>query len=111
MNYTFEYFGNVILLKILVNKATVRISDPLKKELIEKINESNNKIVVDLSRTDFVDSTFLGVLLAGLKKATLNDGDLRISGLQENVQAIFKLTRLYRIFGIYNTTEEAIKSF
>ena len=111
MNYKFEYHENVILLNILSRKATVKISGPLKNELIDKINDVNNKIVVDLSHTDFVDSSFLGVLLAGLKKATIHNGDLKISGLRENVLGVFKLTRLIRIFSIFDTSSEAIKSF
>jgi len=111
VNYKFEYFENVLLLQILTLRATVKISGQLKKELIEIINDENKKIVVDLSQTDFVDSSFLGVLLAGLKKATVHNGDLKISGLRENVRVIFELTKLYRVFGIFNTADEAIKSF
>lgn len=111
MDYKFEYFENIILLQILSQKATVKITGQLKNELIEKINDENNKIVVDLGQTDFVDSSFLGVLLAGLKKTTIHNGDLKISGLRENVQGIFKLTKLNRVFSIFNTADEAIKSY
>jgi anti-sigma B factor antagonist len=111
MGFNFNIINEVLIVKIDEQRATVEISSKLKEELLAKIEDGSQNIIVDLSSSDFVDSSFLGALVAGLKKATMKSGDLKIIGLQAPVRAMFELTRLYRIFDIFDTQEEAISSF
>ena len=111
MSFSFETINDILVVKITEQRATVEISGKLKEELLTQIDDGNQNIVVDLSSSDFVDSSFLGALVAGLKKATMKSGDLKIVGLQPPVRAMFELTRLYRIFDIFDEQSEAINSF
>jgi anti-sigma B factor antagonist len=111
MSYTFKTEENILIVTIDDERATVEFSAELKKELLDKIEKERNNVIFDLSKTNFVDSSFLGTLVAGLKKCTMNNGDLKIVGLQEPVRSMFELTRLYKIFDILDTVEEAIKAF
>ena len=111
MSYTFKTEENILIVTIDDERATVEFSAELKKELLGKIEKERNNVIFDLSKTNFVDSSFLGTLVAGLKKCTMNNGDLKIVGLQEPVRSMFELTRLYKIFDILDTVEEAIKAF
>ncbi len=111
MSYKFEESNDVLVVKVEEKRATVDISGQLKEELLKKIDDGMNNVVIDLSASEFVDSSFLGALVAGLKKATMKSGDLKIAGLQPPVRAMFELTRLYRIFDIYDSSDEAINSF
>ncbi len=111
MNFTFEIKNGVLIAKVLPKRATVEFSADFKEKLLEKIVNETANVVVDLSNVEFVDSSFLGALVAGLKRATMRDGDLKIVGLQPPVRSMFELTRLYRIFEIFETLEEAIDSF
>ena len=78
---------------------------------MEEIGNGNKKIVVNLSRCEFIDSTFLGSLVVTLKKVTSIGGDLRLVGFQPAVSSMFELTRMYRVFESFKTPEEAVKSF
>lgn len=111
MSFSFKTKNGVLIATIEEKRATVEIAGDFKQELLKNIDESGANIVVNLSNCEFVDSSFLGALVAGLKKATMRNGDLKIVGLQPPVQAMFELTRLYRIFDIFDNEEEAIKSF
>ena len=111
MSFNFAVKDEILIVNISEQRATVDISSKLKEELIKKIDGGNQNIVVDLSLSDFVDSSFLGALVAGLKKATMKSGDLKIVGLQASVRAMFELTRLYRIFDIFDNQDEAVASF
>ncbi len=111
MNYSFEVQDKILITKLHGKRATVEFSGELKKEMLEKIEEGYQNVVVDLSEIEFVDSSFLGAMVAGLKKATMKNGDLKIVGLQSPVRAMFELTRLYRIFDIFDDLEEALSSF
>ncbi len=101
------------LLKIVLEnkRATVDISESFKEQLTSEIELGNSKVIVDLAEVEYVDSSFLGALVAGLKRATMKNGDLKLAGLQPPVRAMFDLTRLYKIFDIYDSMDEAKKSF
>ena len=111
MDYRYEIEDNILIFEILNKRATVEISGSVKNELLKLIDEGKNKVIVNLNKAEYVDSSFLGILVAGLKRATLKDGDLKIVGLQPAVKSMFELTRLYRIFDIFNENKEAIDSF
>ena len=85
--------------------------DDFKRGLLDLIEKGTPNIVVNLDRVQFADSSMLGALVSALKVATRKRGDLRISGLNPPVRAIFELTRLYRVFEIFENEEEAIASF
>lgn len=111
MNYSFEKEDDILVVTIIAKRATVEFSGALKEALIKQIEEGARNVVLDLSQTEFIDSSFLGTLVAGLKKATMMNGDLKLVGLRETVKSIFELTRLYRIFDIFDNKDAALKSF
>jgi anti-sigma B factor antagonist len=111
MDFHYEILDDVLIFEILNKRATVEISGNVKNELLKLIDEGKNKVIISLEKAEYVDSSFLGILVAGLKRATMKDGDLKIFGLQPAVKSMFELTRLYRIFDIFNTREEAVNSF
>ncbi|USD38067.1 MULTISPECIES: STAS domain-containing protein [Ferrimonas] len=72
------------------------------------ISEGNQRIVLDLSKVNFMDSSGLGAVVAVLK--TPNCGELRIVGLQRAVQELFRLTRMDRIFECHDDVPAALKA-
>jgi len=82
------------------------------KEKIELLTKGNRmKVVIDMGGIDFIDSSGLGSLVSSLRSVNKLGGDIKISALQDQVRAIFELTRLHRIFGIYDDSDAAAKSF
>jgi len=69
------------------------------------------KVVVNLEKVSFVDSTGLSTLVQGTKQSRMQDGDLYICGLQQPVRIIFELTRLDKFFEIFSAEEDAIAAF
>ena len=111
MNFKWKMKDNILIIEVLTKRATVEVSGNFKEELIKRIDNGSSKVIVNLSQSEFIDSSFLGALVAGLKRTTMRDGDLKIVGLQPAVQSMFELTRLYRIFDLFKHEEEAIRSF
>ena len=68
-------------------------------------------IVVDLSGVKFIDSTALATLVQGIKRARQNQGDIRLSGLNQPVRMVLELTRLDKVFEIYATKDAAVQAF
>jgi anti-anti-sigma factor len=103
--------NKVVVLNVNLVRATLKEAEEFKSHLMEEIGNGNKKIVVNLSRCEFIDSTFLGSLVVTLKKVTGIGGDLRLVGFQPAVSSMFELTRMYRVFESFKTPEEAVKSF
>lgn len=56
--------------------------------------------VIDFQHCEFIDSTGLGVLVGVYKRCMDNRGTLKIIGVHGNVQRVFQLTRLDKVFEI-----------
>ncbi len=80
---------------------------PLRKAIDELVSSGTSRVVVDLSATDFIDSSGLGALIGGLKAARLVEGDLRIAGVTEPVRRVLKLTNLDRVLREHASAESA----
>jgi anti-sigma B factor antagonist len=77
----------------------------------EKTSSQQANIVVNLEGVTFLDSTALSVLVQGLKRSRQALGDVRLCNLQPPVRIIFELTRLDKVFEIYNSEEDAVHAF
>jgi anti-sigma B factor antagonist len=73
--------------------------------------EANAKLVFDLSRVRFVDSSGLGAFISCLRKLNAKGGDLKLCGMSKQVRAVFELVRMHRVFDICGTREEAVRMF
>ena len=111
MNIVEEIIGDILVEIITANRVTVKDSEYLKELLNKKLDGGYKKIIIDLTECEFIDSTFLGVLVNGLRKAVKLNGDLKLVGFKPAVKAMFELTRLFRVFETYNDLQDAIKSY
>ncbi len=112
MNFTYEDHSAVTLVRINVPRATADVSKEFKTFLFDLVdNQKHQRILVDFSKVEFADSSFLGSLVSGLKKSTAIKGDIKILSLQQPVRTMFELTRLYKVFEIFDNESDAIKSF
>ncbi len=78
-------------------------------ELCQRINEGEaDSVVIELSNVQHMDSACIGKLL-GLRGHThVVGGSVALAGCQPNVEFLFKMTRLDKVFGIYASTELAV---
>jgi anti-anti-sigma factor len=79
----------------------------LKEAIDEAVGAGTPRIVVDLSAVSFMDSSGLGALIAGLKKARQASGDLRIAGVNDQVATVLRLTNLDRVLRAHESVEAA----
>ncbi|MCL2394173.1 MAG: STAS domain-containing protein [Acidimicrobiaceae bacterium] len=80
----------------------------LKTRIDDLVAAGKARLVVDLHKVDFIDSSGLGALVAGTKVARKQGGDLRVAAAGDQVRAVLKLTNLDRILAPYATVEEAL---
>lgn len=75
------------------------VAAPRLRELVRDLvnGQGAARVVVDLSRTEFMDSSGLGALISGLKTARQAGGDLRIAAPGPQVRSVLELTNLARV--------------
>ena len=80
-----------------------------KERMVEVIENGKKRVVVDLSEATFIDSTTLGVLVGGVKRLRPSGGSLALVCTDQNIQKIFEITGLDRVFPIHATREDALR--
>jgi len=83
----------------------------IKEKISSLIKENRIKLVMDMSAVDFIDSSGLGSLVSSLRSLNKLGGDIKLASLQDQVRAIFELTRLHRVFQVFDERKEAVKNF
>jgi len=111
MNLKTELNGAVTVIFIREDRLDAHNSEELKAEVNKVFAAGTKNIVVDLKDVRFIDSSGLGVLVSGFKNASTRQGTLKLSGLQTQVKSMFELTRLHRVFDIFQTVEDALGSY
>ena len=80
-------------------------SPDLKKQF-EK--QPAKKIVVDLEKVTYIDSSGLATLVEMLKKTKSQGGSLGLAGMSDKVKSLFEITKLDKLFLIFQNQQDAI---
>lgn len=83
-------------------------SDALKREINEAAERGLIQLVVDLQHVNVIDSSGLSALVSGFKVMHERGGQLALAGLGEQIKVALELTRLNRVFPIYDDTTAAL---
>jgi len=70
----------------------------LKQKVLDALEDGSRKFVIDFSKTGYIDSSGLGVLVSLSKKIREQGGELRLAGLNADLQTLFELTKLDTLF-------------
>jgi anti-sigma B factor antagonist len=82
------------------------------KDLVQAaLDLGDRRLLIDFSRTGYIDSSGLGALVSLSKRIREAGGELRLSGLNEDLRSLFELTKLDTLFAIAETPQQALASF
>jgi anti-anti-sigma factor len=80
-------------------------------ELQPLIEVHRPRIVLDCSQVEQMDSAGIETLLYCMQEAMKRDGDLKLAAVSPAAATIMELMRVDRLFEVFDTTEEASRSF
>jgi anti-sigma B factor antagonist len=83
----------------------------IESMVADLLAKNQKKIIFDLSRVFFLDSTGMGVIASCYSKARRADGALRVAGVANRVRDLFRITRLDNVLGFYESVAAASKGF
>lgn len=109
--YEISISGEITVISVNLSRATLTEVDAFSVLVQNHIDQGFIRFVIDLSVCEFIDSTFLGVLITMIKKLTPKGGKLKLVGFQPAVMSMFQLTKIFRVFEAYYTVDDALKSF
>jgi anti-sigma B factor antagonist len=93
--------------KLMGGSETVSVHDKIK----DLINTDVKKVVIDLGKVNWMNSSGLGALMGAMTSVRNADGDLKLANVTDKVQSLLMITKLITIFETYESIDEATASF
>jgi anti-anti-sigma factor len=87
------------------------VSDDLRVRLTTLVDRGRTRLVLDLGAVTYIDSAGLGALVAAMKHARADGGDIRVCALASDVRALFEMTRLDKVVSVHATRQEAVAAW
>ena len=95
----------------VVGDASLELRRSINGWLAEIPDEEKPKVILNLNKVSMMDSSGLGVLVSSYTSVQKRGGRLVLAGLGRGLQNLVAITKLTRVFDIYEDEEEAAKSF
>jgi anti-sigma B factor antagonist len=80
----------------------------LEDALSAGMAEGHKKVVVDMTRVGFLDSTTLGILVSGLRRLRSEEGELHLVVDHPHLAKMFRITGFDGVFKMHKTVDEAL---
>ncbi len=105
MNLSLKQADGYTSVDVNEERLDVQNAEEFRRHLLQLIQSGTKTVVVDLDNVRFIDSSGLGALVYALREAKLAEADLKVANVHNQVYAMFKVTRLNKIFDILELKE------
>jgi anti-anti-sigma factor len=110
LDFETNKIGDVVILKVNEKRLDSSIAGLLKGEFTILLQTENvQKLVLDLSEVESIDSSGLSAMLLAYRVLSANRGAIRIASPSRGVLTLIQISQLNRILPVSETVEEAIK--
>jgi anti-sigma B factor antagonist len=92
----------------LEGEIDLHVSPNVAESLQAIIEKRPRRLVVDLSRASYIDSSGLAVLIKAMQNVEAYSGKFALAGLSEEVLTIFQTAKLDQVFRIFPTVDAAL---
>lgn len=107
--YTLSENGNILIAELKGRLMDKSQSFEMLAMMDNHIREGKNKIILDLTGMDYMNSSGLNVLVNILTKARSNHGEVVICNVSKKIQELFIITKLNTLFHVSENREGAIQ--
>jgi len=107
---TSKHLSGVLIVEV-EGQLIVGNRQELKATIQQALDNGERKLLVDFAKTGYIDSSGLGALVSISKKVREQGGELRLSGLNEDLRSLFELTKLDTLFAIADSSAQALAGF
>jgi anti-sigma B factor antagonist len=103
--------GDVTILILNGRLVLEDLDASLRPTLEALIQRGRVKLVLDLTNVNYIDSAGVGFLVSKYTSARRRGGDLKLVDVTPRVERVLEITRLVRVFELFDTQEQALHSF
>ena len=103
----YEEDDNSLMANLDIEEGNLGNADEFKAELVKLFDKHHKRIVLNMERVEYIDSSFLGALVSALKHLISFGSDIVLVGLRKDIADLFALIRLDKVFKIYSNFNEA----
>jgi len=107
MSFSIERLGEVTVVAV-DGELTIANRGELKERVLARLSEGDSSFVIDFSRTGYIDSSGLGVLVSLSKRIREENGRLKLAALNQDLRTLFELTKLDALFQIADSRASAL---
>jgi anti-sigma B factor antagonist len=94
----------------VIGDITLYNSPQVRKVLLELLKDKKaQRVIVNLERVRYIDSAGVASLVEGLKLSRDLKSTFALFGLSRTAREVLELTRLIKVFEVYNNEEEALR--
>ena len=86
-------------------------TDELRSAVADFVEQGTKKLIIDLGKVTYLNSTAIGVLVSAHTTFSKNKGHVKLCEINKNINNIFVITKLTLVFDVAETREEAVKAF
>ncbi len=94
-----------------VNIINALITDEVRESISRVFDNSNSRVIIDLSGVNYIDSSGFGCFLSIMKTARNNYGVLKFAKPEPAIMELFRTLHLHTVFQIYEDMDTCIQSF
>lgn len=109
MKLTTSLDNNILIVKIDEEYLDIKNASEFKTKVTELIDKNVHKIIFNFSKINFVDSTGLGSVVT-IIKVLGEKGSIAICDISDTVKEIFWMTRMDKVFLLFNNEDEALEA-
>jgi anti-anti-sigma factor len=101
--------GKTVIVLTPTGRLDITTAWQFRLKLQECISKMSSHIVVNLSHVNFIDSSGLTSLVAGMRDADKVNGSFRICNVHPEARLVFEVTMMDSVFEIFETETEALE--
>lgn len=109
MDIETEARGSTLLIAVGETRIDAAIAVTFKETMRELTAAHSGRVLLDLSRVTFIDSSGLGAVVGAMKQLPAT-AVMELAGLTGAVAKVFKLTRMDTVFTIHASAAEALSA-
>ena len=91
----------------LTGEMDVYTTPQAKDVMLDLVQKGYYHLIVNLQRTDYMDSTAIGMLVGTLKRVREQGGDLRLVAPSSRIRRLLEITRLVNVFPVFDSEQQA----
>lgn len=99
--------GGVVVVAPTVRRLDATVAPGFRQAVLQLVEGGDTRMVLDLARLEFLDSSGLGAMVSILK-ALGSKGALAVAGVHGAVLSLFQLTRMDKVFVLAGSADEAV---